>query len=1201
MQRMVTSLVYLLLVSLSAAEEYYVTSYNNGTDCPASERKCEVLSYYMRDFSQYFISDTVFRFLEGTHLLDSSLIVTGVSNISLIGLKNYSASTATTVITCLNGIGSIVFNNSNEIQIHFIAMKNCSNDTTFLSATLCFDEVFNVTINYLTIINSTSNGLVVRNGYGIHIQSSTFTHSNFRNALLYFTSPRKCFSTTRVFNVTIESSTFSFGRFGLWIEISQLSTYLTKTVVDSVIAHNNFESNIFFSMFDGQFHSIDIINVSSWNGLEGLRIACMEYYRKRICPALIVNTHTNINIVKSNFSNNGRGILSSVSCVSAVSSLVHINMCILYGNRHFAMLFDNGRNTDVVLIVWESFIQQNSFLDNKDKAAAITVHRHKLIFKNVIISDNMNTGLLLLHSTVYMIGSDNVFYNNSATNGGAIALFHSDMVVMNNTKLSFISNTAKRKGGAIYIDQICALQIGSQFYNRVNVTLNFTGNSAQIANDIYGLNSPNQCAINVATLASFVYLFTNSEKLFSLSTDSAGVCYCDEDNLLDSLSKCFNETFENQEIKRYNTTKYPGEAIEVPIAIVGYGGKNTYSLTDGIIDIIVNGRKIANIPYNGTHCYKLKYKLVQDNFKNESIEVLIESEPNYLNILSLIRPAISINATLLPCPEGFQLINGICNCIDVLKGMLGVTCNITTKEITVNRIGPVWYGTVKNQSCYSTNIICGYDYCVDDEITFILNNTDVQCNSHRSGILCSQCSQGRSLKLGSNDCDDCNNSFTTMFIFFGFAGVGLIGLIIVLDLTVSIGTINGLILYANVLKMYEHVFFPKGPVPFVSQFISWINLDFGFNICFYDGMDTYSKAWLQFVFPFYIWTLIVIIIVLCHWSMKISKLFGSHVVPALATLLLLSYIKLMRSIVYALSRQHIYIACNSGNSINELRWYPDPSILYLERKHAFLFVFAVFLLILLVIPYTIVLLLSPVLQGYISRYRWCSVWNKLKPVFDAYNAPFKDRLRFWTGFLLVARLPILAAVSTTNLSETDKNALLSVVLSMIAVVFIVANICGGVYRIWYLNVLESSFLLNLAMVTIAAINETSSHTYKGFLITSICISFILFIGIIIFHVYLRFSKGGSQETELKMQRIVKGLLKLKNFEKINRKMSFQNEDDEQMMSEVSEMYNSVKIGASFSELRRRETLLLDDVEDSFVISNRNLSCAKPTDSGTHNN
>ena len=106
----------------------------------------------------------------------------------------------------------------------------------------------------------------------------------------------------------------------------------------------------------------------------------------------------------------------------------------------------------------------------------------------------------------------------------------------------------------------------------------------------------------------------------------------------------------------------------------------------------------------------------------------------------------------------------------------------------------------------------------------------------------------------------------------------------------------------------------------------------------------------------------------------------------------------------------------------------------------------------------------------------CFIWNKLKPVFDAYNAPFKDRLRFWTGFLLVARLPILTAVSATDLSETDINVLLSVVLSIIAVVLTVANIYGGVYQIWYLNVLESSFLLNLAMVTIAAINETSSHT-----------------------------------------------------------------------------------------------------------------------------
>ena len=44
--------------------------------------------------------------------------------------------------------------------------------------------------------------------------------------------------------------------------------------------------------------------------------------------------------------------------------------------------------------------------------------------------------------------------------------------------------------------------------------------------------------------------------------------------------------------------------------------------------------------------------------------------------------------------------------------------------------------------------------------------------------------------------------------------------------------------------------------PMLSVFIAWINLDFGIETCFYSGMDTYQKTWLQFAFPLYILLLI---------------------------------------------------------------------------------------------------------------------------------------------------------------------------------------------------------------------------------------------------------------------------------------------------------------------------------------------------------
>ena len=84
---------------------------------------------------------------------------------------------------------------------------------------------------------------------------------------------------------------------------------------------------------------------------------------------------------------------------------------------------------------------------------------------------------------------------------------------------------------------------------------------------------------------------------------------------------------------------------------------------------------------------------------------------------------------------------------------------------------------------------------------------------------------------------------------FAFAGVTLVVLILVLRLTVAVGTINGLVFYANIFAMNSATFF-SSHTNVLTVFIAWLNLDLGIETCFYDGMDAYTKAWLQFAFPY---------------------------------------------------------------------------------------------------------------------------------------------------------------------------------------------------------------------------------------------------------------------------------------------------------------------------------------------------------------
>ena len=78
-----------------------------------------------------------------------------------------------------------------------------------------------------------------------------------------------------------------------------------------------------------------------------------------------------------------------------------------------------------------------------------------------------------------------------------------------------------------------------------------------------------------------------------------------------------------------------------------------------------------------------------------------------------------------------------------------------------------------------------------------------------------------------------------MILTFILAGIAVVLFLLILNMTVSMGTINGLLFYVNIVKLNETVFFPDGDVPVLTQFVAWLNLDLGIEMCFFNVLDTY--------------------------------------------------------------------------------------------------------------------------------------------------------------------------------------------------------------------------------------------------------------------------------------------------------------------------------------------------------------------------
>ena len=138
------------------------------------------------------------------------------------------------------------------------------------------------------------------------------------------------------------------------------------------------------------------------------------------------------------------------------------------------------------------------------------------------------------------------------------------------------------------------------------------------------------------------------------------------------------------------------------------------------------------------------------------------------------------------------------------------------------------------------------------------------------------------------------------------------------------------------------LFFPFSKPNFITVFVSWINLEVGIDVCFFDGMDMYGKTLLQLCFPVYIILLVVFVIILSEHSTKFSRLIGrKNPVATLATLVLLSYTKLIHTIIAGLS-----VAVLKYPNHQDLVWLPDGNQGYLRGRHIVLFILSVGILVL---------------------------------------------------------------------------------------------------------------------------------------------------------------------------------------------------------------------------------------------------------------
>jgi hypothetical protein len=401
---------------------------------------------------------------------------------------------------------------------------------------------------------------------------------------------------------------------------------------------------------------------------------------------------------------------------------------------------------------------------------------------------------------------------------------------------------------------------------------------------------------------------------------------------------------------------------------------------------------------------------------------------------------------------------------------------------------------------------CPFDYCLSTSPPVDLNQpngADTQCAFNRSSLLCGSCQPGLSLSLGSSSCLPCPSYWPALLLAITIAaiiaGIALVAILLLLNMTVAVGTLNGLIFYANVVHANESILLPFQTRNFITTFVSWLNLGLGIDTCYFPGMDAYIKTWLQLAFPAYIILLVVLVIIISSYSTKFSNLIGKKdPVATLAILILLSYARLLEICFKSLSAG--ILEYPDGSS--EMLWLPDATIKYLSGKHIPLFIAAV-LILLVGLVYT-ALLFSWQWLLYLPRWRILK-WSrnpKIQTFIETYHKPHTPKHRYWTGLLLIVRV-ILYLVAATNVSN-DPTIALTAISFTVCCIFALSKLFGSrLYRKWPVDVLETFFYLNIlsfVIFTWYSLDSPDSNR-KPAAYTSVSITFIVLLLIILYHVY----------------------------------------------------------------------------------------------------
>ena len=1115
------------------AEQRITVDWTTGRDvesCRFSGHHCKTVSYALMGIT----SDSEIFIMSGYQSIGNATpVVDDVSNIAIIGQS------ADTIVHCDNTAG-IEFQDVNDIHIENVVFDRCG---VPFNTTIRFTLSSNIFLYRVSFRNSSGSAIVFLNTIGnVSIVNCSFVESEFQSVYVIFDGVQKQPSWYAIENCLFDGNNFFSNKKKQKDELKGGGLYIklngTISNKEFVIQFCNFTRNVAFS---GGAICIDLDNMVVNNSFVLKNSKLLENTAQREGGSLNL-VILGMNVVGNRFifsdlhfignkASMGGGVMIKSIATHNRQNNISFDSCLWQNNTAnyagaaivlYPVFFPEEKDDFFVgkypiLVLNNAVFCVNSFYHttNSQPLGLGTIYSDYIslnISGNVSFKDNHGSSIYISSAHVNMLeDAQVVFSNNTALNGGGLALMHGSRVMLHkNTSVYFDHNRALELGGAIFYDlrnymdyfhlKHCFLRYynSSIHPNEWETVVNFSKNTADgYGQGIYAASlKPCKDAYNVDKVLDLKPFW--SLNVSEVSTDPSSM---------------------KLNINGSSLRIYPGLQTILPI------------VTSDELDQSMTPILLATCGNDGLKW--CPYKVAQKNLyiTDYSISFNIPNSLDTSFILSLStlntrQIQLTLNISIQECPVGYTKVNGQCQCTSTeLSGV--VSCNNSVSR-TVMRVG-YWAGCLQNGSI-STIITanCPSGYCSyqnqSNGLYFIesdcLNLNEMSCAHNRKGRLCGDCLDNYSVNFHSTNfvCSKCTH-FEYGIVFFILSELLpvtiLFCFIIFFDVSLTSGPLSSFVFYAQVLDIF-HAYRYLDYVPEAIKQLSVIyNFLFGiFNFaflhfdgasfCIIKGASALDILVLKYVTTLYALCLICMLFVIMRYSSchrligrfrKSNK--GYTVMNGIVGFIVITYSQCAKVSFQILGKQTLHSFDGKDIAVVKLAGEID----YLNWTHLKYAIPAFIMIVYLVAVPTILISyplyfyckkILPVREQSCQRFESSKMNLYLMPIMDAFQSSYKNDARVFAGLMFLYRLIISAsfAIPPDHLSSYSS-------LEFVLVFILSLRTFCHPHRSRMDNIIESLMFADLAIINaITVFNiayHESNYSIRSTFEILTCVQFVLIV------------------------------------------------------------------------------------------------------------